>query len=112
MFCMVGCSAWNGGYTGGAPIYVPDIQAKSIAGIYQDVGSDGSIKRHPVIFGTGGQVTGEMKVGGPAPIPDIKTGQMVIKGGSAGPSSSSGPGPDATGSTTRNSESNGSQLAK
>lgn len=111
MFSVVGCSAWDGGYRGGVPPHVSDMHSRSITGIYQNLGSDGSIQPHPVTLGTGGQVTGVIKAGGPFPMPDIKTGQMVIRGGSAGPSSSSGPTPDATGSTTRNSENNGSQSA-
>lgn len=112
MFSVVGCSAWDGGYKGGAPPDVPDMHTRSIAGVSQNLGSDGSIQPHPVTLGTGGQFTGVMKTGGPFPMPDIKTGQLVIKGGSAGPSSSSGPATDDTGSTTQNNGSNGSQSAK
>lgn len=101
IFFFVGCSAWDGGYKGGAPPNVEDMQGKSITGVYRDLGLDGSIKFHPVRMGIGGQTTGIIKVGGPAPIPDLRTGEMVIKGGSNNSSTPGSP-QDNTGGSKGN----------
>jgi len=55
-------------------------ETKSIAGLYRDVGTDGSIKPHPQSSGAGGRISGVIMLGGPAEVPDIKTGRMTIKG--------------------------------
>lgn len=99
LFFLVGCSAWNGGYTGAAPLRGADMQSKSLAGKYRDLATDGSIKSHPVAMGKGGQATGTVTVGGPAPIPDLRKGEMVIKGGSGATPSSSGSSQDNNGSS-------------
>ncbi len=45
---LFGCSAWDGGYRGGhQPESASNMQFKSIAGVYQDVGPDGGLKLHP-----------------------------------------------------------------
>lgn len=55
-------------------------ETKSIAGLYPDVGTDGSIKPHPQSSGVGGRISGVIMLGGPAEVPDIKSGRMTIKG--------------------------------
>jgi len=83
VFLLVGCSAWSGRPDTELPIAsAPDMQSKSIAGAYADVGPDGSIKPHPSssdkIFPdprsqrTGGTIS----LGGPLPMPNIRTGEM------------------------------------
>lgn len=82
---IAGCSLWTGEADRGFQLKnIPQLHSKSLAGSYGDVGPDGSIKPHPIILGTGGRITGVIKAGGPAPIPDLRTGEMVIKGGSGG----------------------------
>lgn len=55
-------------------------ETKSIAGIYPDVGTDGSIKPHPKSSGVGGRISGVIMLGGPAEVPDMKAGRITIKG--------------------------------
>lgn len=54
-------------------------QSKSLAGVYTDHGSDGSIKPHPHIVGTGGRSNGHIMLGGMLEVLDIKTGGPKIK---------------------------------
>ena len=85
LFWLVGCSAWSGRQDTGLPVAsTPDMQSKNIAGLYADVGPDGGIKPHPnssdKVFPdpksrrTGGTIT----LGGPMPMPNIKTGEMEM----------------------------------
>lgn len=84
-----GCSLWTGAPHKEVQFEsTPDYSSKSLAGSYLDVGSDGSIKPRSESSGMppqrpqGGETTGVITLGGPAPIPDLRTGEMVIKGGS------------------------------
>jgi hypothetical protein len=54
-------------------------ESKSLAGIYSDIDSNGFIKPHPQSVGEGGKITGLIILGGPADMPDIKTGTMKLK---------------------------------
>ena len=57
-----------------------DGQSKSLAGAYQDVQSNGSLKPHIQKAGVEGRVTGLVILSGPADMPNIKTGENEIKG--------------------------------
>lgn len=77
-----GCSAWGPSTKGDAQFNQSSVQgqSKSLAGVYRDVGSDGSIQPHSDVLGTDGQINGLIILGGPADMPNIKTGQNEIKG--------------------------------
>lgn len=79
---LVGCSAWTGRQDRGDSVgsSSPDMRSKSIAGVYPDVGQNGGIKPHPESVGTGGSRHGFIILGGPAEVPDIKTGTITTKG--------------------------------
>lgn len=56
-------------------------QSKNLAGPYRDVGSDGSIQPHPESVGVEGRgVNGLVILGGPADMPNMKTGENELKG--------------------------------
>ncbi|UVT20246.1 MAG: hypothetical protein H8K03_21170 [Nitrospira sp.] len=55
-------------------------ESKSLAGVYADLGSDGSIQPHSESVGQGGRINGLIILGGPADMPDMKTGKTTIKG--------------------------------
>lgn len=55
-------------------------QSKSLAGVYADHGSDGSIKPHTQIMGTAGRSDGQIIIGGMLDVLDIKTGTTKSKG--------------------------------
>jgi hypothetical protein len=80
IFSFAGCSAW-GPSTKGEPesLSALESQHKSLAGVYRDVGSDGAIKLHSDLVGTEGRVDGLIILGGPADMPNIKTGQNELK---------------------------------
>ena len=81
-------------------------QSKSRAGMYRDIGSDGSIKPHPepsyqgtesLLNGTGDVII----LGGPMPIPNLETGKTTIKGSSGGTTPTPGSVKDSRGSFGR-----------
>ena len=85
MICILsfaGCSAWGPSTKGDAQFNQSSVegQSKSLAGVYRDVGSDGSIQPHTDVVGTDCQINGLIILGGPADMPNIKTGQNEIKG--------------------------------
>ena len=54
-------------------------QSKSLAGSYRDIGSDGSIKPHPAPsyeMSEDPQTGGEIRLGGPEQMPDLRTGTI------------------------------------
>ena len=76
-----GCSAWGPSLKGEPEsLSALENQHKSLAGVYGDVRSDGSIKPHPQTVGVEGRVDGLVILGGPADMPNIKTGQNEITG--------------------------------
>jgi hypothetical protein len=81
VFFFCGCSLLADGPKTGAQFdRISGSETKSIAGSYRDVGTDGSIKPHPKSSGVGGRTDGVIMLGGPAEVPDIKSGQITIKG--------------------------------
>lgn len=81
VFFFCGCSLLADGPTTGAQFdRISGSETKSIAGSYRDVGTDGSIKPHSKSSGVGGRIDGMIMLGGPAEVPDIKSGKMTIKG--------------------------------
>lgn len=77
-----GCSAWGPSTKGEAQFdgSAVESQSKTLGGVYKDVDSNGSIKPHPLEAGTGGRTDGVVIGGGPVDMPNIRTGQMEIKG--------------------------------
>ncbi len=78
-------------------------QSKSLAGSYRDIGSDGSIKPHPapsykMSEEPQSRTDGAITLGGPADIPDVKTGTIKRSTGGTTPRSSSGS--NSTGSSS------------
>ena len=78
-------------------------QSKSLAGSYGDIGSDGSIKPHPESSYKMSQepqsrTDGAITLGGPAGIPDLRTG--TIKRSTGGTTPRSGSGSNSTGSSS------------
>ena len=78
-------------------------QSKGLAGVYSDIGSDGSIKPHPESSyqareARQGRTDGEIILGGPAPVPDLKTGETTIKGSPGGTTPRPGSVRNSTGS--------------
>ena len=74
-----GCSAWGPESKGDAQIQ-STVGRKSLAGMYSDVGSDGSIKPHPESSMTqpkGGHATGQIMLNEPVDMPDIRTGKPI-----------------------------------
>jgi hypothetical protein len=70
-------------------------QSKSLAGSYRDVGSDGSIKPHPqpsykMSQEPQSQTDGEIILGKPVDMPDLKTGGIKRSTGETTPRSGSG----------------------
>ena len=82
MLIFAGCSAWGPSTKGTAQFQSSDVegQSKSLAGVYQDVQSNGSIKPHLQTSGVEGRINGLVILGGPADMPNIKTGENEIKG--------------------------------
>ena len=82
MLLFPGCSAWGPNSREGPQFESGtfDGQRKSLAGVYRDIGADGSIKAHPEFRGTEGQADGLIQIGGAADIPNIKKGTMETKG--------------------------------
>ena len=82
LFSFGGCSAWGPSSKGETQFENSAVegQSKSLAGMYEDVDSNGSIKSHPLEVGTGGRTDGVVIGGGPVDMPNIRTGQMEIKG--------------------------------
>lgn len=83
MITFAGCSAWGPSTKGEAQLDNSAVegQSKSLAGVYKDVDSNGSIKPHPLEVGTDGRTDGVITLGGPAEVPNIKTGKIEQKGG-------------------------------
>ncbi|UVT14621.1 MAG: hypothetical protein H8K04_12270 [Nitrospira sp.] len=87
-------------------------QSQSLAGVYSDLGSDGSIQPHSESVGQGGRINGLIILGGPADMPDMKTGRTTIKGATdttptvrmGETTFSSGSGPNSAGSPGRTPE--------
>lgn len=77
-----GCSAWGPESRSESHFDASSVegQSNSLAGLYRDIGSDGSIQPHPESVGVEGQVNGLVILGGPADIPNMKTGKNEIKG--------------------------------
>ena len=80
----------------------PESRPKSLAGSYRDIGSDGSIKPHPessykMRQEPQGRTNDVIILGGPAPIPDLKTGKTTIKGSTGGTTPHPGSVSDSTG---------------
>jgi hypothetical protein len=78
-------------------------QSKSLAGSYGDIGSDGSIKPHPESSYKMSQepqsrTDGAITLGGPAAIPDLRTG--TLKRSTGGTTPRSGSGANSTGSSS------------
>ena len=87
MFSFAGCSLWGPESRGAAQFDSSTLegQSKSLAGVYRDIGTDGSIQPHPRSAGTGGgRIDDPIILGGPAYMPNIQTGTMELKG-SKGP---------------------------
>ncbi|MGC4098595.1 MAG: hypothetical protein QM706_15895 [Nitrospira sp.] len=82
MMAFAGCSAWGPSSKGEAQLERSAVegQSKSLAGVYEDVDLNGSIKSHPLEVGTGGRTDGVVIGGGPVDMPNIRTGQMETKG--------------------------------
>ena len=82
MFSFAGCSAWGPDSRSETQVDASSVegQTKSLAGLYRDVGSDGSIQPHPQTVGVEGRVNGLVILGGPADVPNMKTGENEIKG--------------------------------
>jgi hypothetical protein len=82
MIAFAGCSAWGPSTKGEAQLdnRAVEGQSKSLAGVYEDVDSNGSIKSHPLEVGTEGQNNGVEIGGGPVDMPNIRTGQIETKG--------------------------------
>jgi len=84
-------------------------QSQSLAGVYTDLGSDGSIQPHSQSVGQGGRINGLIILGEPANMPDMKTGKTTIKGSTdttptvrmGETTFGSGSGPNSTGSSSR-----------
>ncbi len=81
-------------------------QSKSIAGSYRDMGPDGSIQPHPESSYTMRQESqgrtngGVIILGGPAPVPDLRTGKTTIKGSSGRTTPNSGSVSNSPGSSS------------
>jgi hypothetical protein len=78
-------------------------QSKTLAGSYNDIGSDGSIKPHPESSYKMSQepqsrTDGAIILGGPPDIPDLRTG--TIKRSTGGTTPRSGSGSNRTGSSS------------
>jgi len=78
-------------------------QSKSLSGSYGDIGSDGSIKPHPESSYKMSQepqsrTDGAITLGGPAAIPDLRTG--TIKRSTGGTTPRSGSGSKSTGTSS------------
>ncbi len=54
-------------------------ESKSLAGVYTDLDSNGSIKPHPQVVGEGGRINGLIILSAPADMLDIKTGAVKLK---------------------------------
>ena len=79
--------------------------SKTIAGSYNDIGSNGSIKPHPessykMSQEAQSQATGEIILGGPAEIPDMTTLTIKKTGKPGGTRGDSGSGSKRTGSSS------------
>lgn len=76
-----GCSLW-GPSSKGEPesLSGPESQHKALAGVYEDVDSNGSIKSHPLEVGTEGRNKGVDIGGGPVDLSDMRMSQNEIKG--------------------------------
>ena len=55
-------------------------ESKHLAGAYADHGSDGSIKPHTLVVGTGGRSDGHIILGGMLDVLDIRTGAIKRQG--------------------------------
>ena len=60
-------------------------QSKNLAGVYGEIGSNGSIKPHPSVVGTAGHINGLIIVGGMLDVLDIKTGAIKRQGATGEP---------------------------
>lgn len=81
MLLLAGCSLW-GPSSKGEPesLSGPESQHKALAGVYEDVDSNGSIKSHPLEVGTEGRNKGVDIGGGPVDLSDMRMSQNEIKG--------------------------------
>ena len=81
MFSFAGCSAWGPSTKGEAQFDSSTVegQSKSLAGVYEDVGLNGSIKPHPLEVGTEGRNKGVDIGGGPVDMSDMRMSQNEIK---------------------------------
>lgn len=82
-------------------------QAKTLAGSYKHIGSDGSIKPHPPSPGTGGRTVGTIEVAAPTDGLDHKTGKPALGGTDGGIMSRFGYSPNHTGSSAGTDEAGG-----
>ena len=90
MLSFAGCSLWGPNSKGKAQFESTEMSpSMSLAGAYSDLGSDGSIKPHPESTNQGsqGRSTGVMILGGPADMPNMRTGNSTIKGATGGTTS-------------------------
>ena len=104
IFLMAGCS-----YLAGEPkegIQVDNTlerQPKNLAGSYRDIGSNGSIKPNPessykMKRETQGRTNNDVIIlGGPVPIPDLRTGNTTTQGSPGGTTPRSGSVSDSAG---------------
>jgi len=88
-----GCSLWGPESKGEAQFdSTAGSPSKSLAGMYSDLGSNGSIKPHPestykMNQESQGRSSGVVILGGPADMPDMRTGDTTIKGTTGGTTS-------------------------
>ncbi len=54
-------------------------ELRSLAGVYTDIDSNGSIKPHPELVGEGGRINGLIILNSPADVLNIKTGAVKHK---------------------------------
>jgi hypothetical protein len=85
-----GCSLWGPESTGEAQFdHTLESESKSLAGVYRDIGSDGSIQPHPESSNRRTQepqdgADGLIMLGSPVDMPDVKTGTSTIEGSIGG----------------------------
>ena len=102
MLSFAGCSLWGPNSKGKAQFESTELSpSMSLAGAYSDIGSDGSIKPHPestyqMNQDSQGRATGVIILGGPADMPNMRTGNSTIKGATGGTTSRPEFGPKST----------------
>ena len=102
-----GCSLWGTASRGDAQYDdTSEGQSKSLAGVYRDTGSNGSIKSYAepsyqVIEYPQDRTGAVIILGGTIPIPDLETGKTTTKGSSGGTTPTPGSVRDSRGSFGR-----------